>query len=157
MRFYKSACEFDGTHVQDDYSVIGSEFCDFLSTVLTFRLIKSFDNAGLLENRTYKKILSILIRAKKARIDDGEWQLIRMNPSHMEILQLLDIIPKPEEPPKKQKGRPPGSKNKPKENSKNPEEQPAKRKRGRPLGSKNKPKTSTLESSFDSNDTEKRT
>ena len=42
MRFYKSACEFDETRVQDDYSVIGSEFCDFLSTVLTFRLIKAF-------------------------------------------------------------------------------------------------------------------
>ena len=40
MRFYKSACEFDETRVHDDYSVIGSEFCDFLSTVLTFRLIK---------------------------------------------------------------------------------------------------------------------
>ena len=31
MRFYKSACEFDETRVQDDHSIIGSEFCDFLS------------------------------------------------------------------------------------------------------------------------------
>lgn len=29
LRYYKSACEFDETRVQDDYSVIGSEFCDF--------------------------------------------------------------------------------------------------------------------------------
>ena len=42
MRYYKSACEFDETRVQDDYSVIGSEFCDFLSTLLTFRLINAF-------------------------------------------------------------------------------------------------------------------
>ena len=41
--YYKSACEFDETRVHDDYSVIGSEFCDFLSTVLTQRLIKAFD------------------------------------------------------------------------------------------------------------------
>ena len=39
VRFYKSACEFDETRVHDDYSVIGSEFCDFLSTLLTLRLI----------------------------------------------------------------------------------------------------------------------
>lgn len=55
MRYYKSACEFDETRVQDDYSVIGSEFCDFLATVLTFRLIKAFDKAGLLEKMTYGK------------------------------------------------------------------------------------------------------
>ncbi|MDD6318790.1 MAG: hypothetical protein PUA61_08070 [Succinatimonas hippei] len=37
-----------------------------------------------------------------------------MNPSHIEILQLLGIVPKPEEPPKRKRGRPVGSKNKPK-------------------------------------------
>ena len=106
MRYYKSACEFDETRVQDDYSVIGSEFCDFLSTLLTFRLIDAFDKAGLLEDYTYRKILSVLIRAKKACVGSENWQLVRMNPSHLEILQKLDLIPKPEEPPKKKPGRP---------------------------------------------------
>lgn len=140
MRYYKSACEFDETHVQDDYSVIGSEFCDFLSTLLTFRLLKAFDKACLLEERTYKKIMSILTRAKKARLDGEEWKLIRINPSHEELLQKLELIPKPEEPPKKKPGRPKGSKNKSviKEQISVPAE--GKRKRGRPKGSKNKPK-----------------
>ena len=143
MRFYKSACEFDETRVQDDYSVIGSEFCDFPSTVLTFRLIKAFDKANLLEDRTYKKVMSVLRRAKKARTDDGDWQLIRMNPSHSEILQELELIPKPEEPPKRKPGRPKGSKNKVTtvEQTSLPEQ--GKRKRGRPKGSKNKPKQGT--------------
>ena len=74
MSFYKSACEFNETRVHDDYSVIGSEFCDFLSTILTFRLINAFDQPGLLENWTYKKVMSILIRAKKARPSGGDWQ-----------------------------------------------------------------------------------
>ena len=86
--------------------MIGSEFCDFLSTLLTFRLIKAFDQARLLEERTYKKIMSILTRAKKARLDGEDWKLIRLNPSHEEILQDLGLIPKPEEPPKKKPGRP---------------------------------------------------
>ena len=94
MRFYKSACEFDETRVQDDYSVIGSEFCDFLSTLLTFRLIKAFDQVKLLEEKTYKKIMSILDRAKKVRSDGEAWQLIRLNPSHEKILQELGLIPK---------------------------------------------------------------
>lgn len=140
MRFYKSACEFDETRVQDDYSVIGSEFCDFLSTILTFRLIKAFDQAQLLEERTYKKIMSVLTRAKKVHTEGSAWNLIRLNPSHEEILQKLDLIPKPAAPEKKKPGRPKGSKNssKPKEADVNSSE--GKRKRGRPKGSKNKPK-----------------
>ena len=136
MRFYKSACEFDETRVQDDYSVIGSEFCDFLSTILTFRLMKQFDRANLLEERTYKKLMSVLERAKKVKTEGEDWQLIRINPSQEEILQELDLLPKPEKPPKKKPGRPKGSKTK----KGTVVEEPIKKNRGRPKGSKNKPK-----------------
>jgi hypothetical protein len=137
MRYYKSACEFDETRVQDDYSVIGSEFCDFLSTVLTFRLMKQFDRAKLLEERTYKKLMSVLERAKKARNAGEDWQLIRINPSQEEILQKLNLLSTPEKPPKKKPGRPKGSKMRKEEVV---AAEPTKRKRGRPKGSKNKPK-----------------
>jgi len=86
MRFYKSACEFDETRVHDDYSALGSEFCDFLSSLLTFRLINAFDDAGLLEDMTYKRAMSTLSRAKKARPDGGEWTLVRLNPSQVGML-----------------------------------------------------------------------
>ena len=140
MRFYKSACEFDETRVQDDYSVIGSEFCDFLSTILTFRLMKQFDRANLLEDRTYKKLMSVLERAKKVRVEGEDWQLIRINPSQEIILQELGLLPKSEEPPKKKPGRPKGSKKK-----ETATEEPTKRKRGRPKGSKNKPKGQSVD------------
>lgn len=145
MRYYKSACEFDETRVQDDYSVIGSEFCTFLSTLLTFRLIKAFDQAELLEDRTYKKIMSVLVRAKKARISGSDWQLIRLNPSHEKILQELGLIPKPEPLPKKKAGRPKGSKNKTDVSVSEASLIEGKRKRGRPKGSKNKPTTTTAD------------
>ena len=144
MRYYKSACEFDETRVQDDYSVIGSEFIDFLSTLLTFKLLKRFDKARLLEDYTYKKLMSVLTRAKKVRVEGQAWQLVRMNPSQLKILQKLELIPTPEEPPKKKRGRPKGSKNKAKTTSDTVANTP-KRKRGRPLGSKNKPKVSSSE------------
>jgi hypothetical protein len=106
MRYYKSACEFDETRVHDDYSVIGTEFCDFLSTVLTFKLLKQFDNAKLLEKYTYKKIMSVLTRAKKVNLDGDNWDLIKINPSHEEILKVLGILPKPNAPSKRKRGRP---------------------------------------------------
>lgn len=141
MRYYKSACEFDETHVQNDYSVIGSEFIDFLSTLLTFKLIKAFDKADLLGKYTYKKLMSVLTRAKKARVDGEAWQLVKMSTSHMEILQELGLVPKLEEPPKKKRGRPKGSRNTKAPDQPSPQDIiVAKRRRGRPPGSKNKPK-----------------
>jgi len=105
VRFYKSACEFDETRVHDDYSVIGSEFCDFLSTLLTFRLINAFDSIKLLERMTYKMIMSSLKRAKKARVPGGDWQLIKVNPSLVETLQKIGVLETPEIIPRK-RGRP---------------------------------------------------
>ena len=137
MRYYKLACDFDETRVHDDYSVIGSEFCNFLSSVLTFRMLAAFDKSGLLEKYTYKKIMSVLAKAKKIRIDNRDWILIQMNAYQIELLQELELLPKPEEEPKRSVGRPKGSKNKPQDSS---TEKPVKRKRGRPKGSKNKPK-----------------
>ncbi|MCL1830847.1 MAG: transposase [Oscillospiraceae bacterium] len=105
VRFYKSACEFDETRVHDDYSVIGSEFCDFLSTLLTFRLLKEFDKPKLLHQMTYKKIMSILKRAKKVKVQDSDWKLIKLNKSYIEILQYLGILEIPGTMPRK-RGRP---------------------------------------------------
>ena len=106
LRYYKSACGFDETRVHDDYSVIGSEFCDFLSTLLTYRLIKSFDNARVLERMTYSKAMSILHRAKKIRCAESGWKLIRINPSYEQLLQDVGLLPKPDETPKRCPGRP---------------------------------------------------
>jgi len=93
MRYYKSTCEFDDTRVHSDYSVIGSEFCDFLATVLTWRLIKAFTKAKLLDVLTYKRIMKNLRRAKKAKVGNEEWQLIRVNPSVEKMLASLGLDP----------------------------------------------------------------
>ena len=107
MRFYKDVLGLDETRVHDDYSVIGSEFCNFLASVLTFRLIRAFDSADLLKKRTYKELTDILRRAKKLRDgSSGDWRLIKMNPSQLEVLQSLDLLPRPEEAPKRNPGRP---------------------------------------------------
>lgn len=93
MRYYKSACGFDDTRVHSDYSVIGSEFCDFLATVLTWRLIKAFTKAKLLDELTYKRIMKNLRRAKKAKVGNEGWQLIRVNPSVEKMLTSLGLDP----------------------------------------------------------------
>ena len=54
MQYCKSAFEFAETRVQDDRSVIGSDFCDFLSPVPAFRLIGAYDMARILERVAYR-------------------------------------------------------------------------------------------------------
>ena len=92
MRFYKQACGFDETRVHDDYSVIGSEFCNFLASVLTYRLIHAFDRAGLLEKWTYKQVMKTLERAKKVRVDGKNWQLVGQLKSYYGILEKLGLM-----------------------------------------------------------------
>lgn len=105
MRFYKSACEFDETRVHSDYSVHGSEFCDFLSTLLTFRLLNFFDEKGILLDMTYKQTMKVLKRAQKVK-DDGNWKLIKMNPGQMEQLSKMELITPLSNTPKRKPGRP---------------------------------------------------
>ena len=62
-------------------------------------------------------------------------------PMMVEILQALELIPRPEEPPKKKPGRPKGSKSKPVVKGQEAFPTEGGRKRGRPKGSKNKPKS----------------
>ena len=54
----------------------------------------------------YKKIMGILNRAKKVSTVQNDWQLVRINIAYTAVLQNLGLLPKPEEPPKKKRGRP---------------------------------------------------
>ena len=105
MRYYKHALDFDETREHDDYSILGSEFVDFLSSLLTFRLLKAFDKARLLERMNYGRAMKILARAKKAYVD-GEWKLRRIALKEREVLEDLGLIEKPMEEPKRKRGRP---------------------------------------------------
>ena len=110
MRYYKTACGFDETRVHDDYSVIGSEFCDFMSTILTFRIIKAFDRSKLLEKFVYKKLMSILRRAKIIRYAGKEWKAVGLLPYEKQILIDLRLLPSEDaataETAKRKRGRP---------------------------------------------------
>ena len=105
MRYYKQACEFDETRVHNDYSVYGSEFVSFLSSVLTYRILNDAESKNVLEKYTYGQMMDRLKRAKKIRIDDDGFRLIKVNPSTEELLDTLGISGK-EQPVKRKVGRP---------------------------------------------------
>ncbi len=60
---YKNDQCLDQTNVQGDFSLMGSEFINFISTVLTCRLIQKARDAGLLNKMSYKDLMDDLSSA----------------------------------------------------------------------------------------------
>ena len=128
---YKNDEYLDRTSVQGNFSVIGSEFINYISTTITCRMLKKAAQAGLLARMSYGDVLDDLSRVCR-KVDapttlpssDDEYWVNNPTREEFEVLEALGLstpVPKPE--PKK-RGRP----------RKNPApgEQQQKRPRGRP-------------------------
>ncbi len=125
---YKSDECLDHAGVQDDYSVIGREFINFLSTVATCRIVQKAQEAGLLGKMSFGELMDDLSSAwRKADApaepssnDNGWVHTMQIVFDEPEALRLSKPVPKPE--PKKR-----GRKPKPMDQA----EQSPKRPRGR--------------------------
>jgi hypothetical protein len=124
---YKSDECLDKTNVQGDFSVIGSEFINFISTVATCRIIRKARAVGLLAGMSYGELmddLSAAWRMKNAPEPpssvDGYW-VHTLNYLFDELEALGLSVPAPK-PTTKKRGRP----------KKDPTEQKSKMPRGRP-------------------------
>lgn len=133
FRFYKNDEELTETNVQGDATVIGSEFINFISTVITCRAVEEMQKAGLLKEYSYGEIMSALACVWRkvdapdiaSTIDDGWVNRIKWRMKIMEALGLS--IPEPTQE-KRKPGRP----------RKNPlpDQDKPKRPRGRPRKAK---------------------
>ena len=109
---YKSDECLDQTNVQGDFSIIGSEFINFISTVITCRLLRKAEKAGLLDNMSYGELMDDLSEAwrkvdadeEPSTGDDGWVHTLKIVFEEMEALGLSKPIP---QPPVKRRGRPP--------------------------------------------------
>lgn len=57
---YKNDIDLDVTRVQSDGTVIGSEFINFISVIMTCRIIKKANKAGIFERMTYQQLIEDL-------------------------------------------------------------------------------------------------
>ena len=124
---YKSDECLDRTNVQGDFSVIGSEFINFISTLVTCRIIRKARIAGLLKDMTYGELMDDLCSAWRMvdapvppKSDDGYW-VHTLKTVFVELEALGLSAPAAGQNPKK-RGRP----------RKNPDVSEPKRPRGRP-------------------------
>lgn len=92
FRAYKTATDFDTTNVHNDYSVIGAEFINFISSLMTSRLFHKFDELKLFDDMTYRQIMDGLARAKKVKTSKkSDWQFVRTTISTMDMIDKLGL------------------------------------------------------------------
>lgn len=120
FRAYKSNECLDRTRVQGDFTVIGSEFINFISTTAACRIIRKATRAGILKELSYKEMMDDLNSAWRTtdgsltpHSDDGHWvHTLDMVFEELEALGLSVPAPKPE--PKKRGRKPKPKVDKPK-------------------------------------------
>ncbi len=104
---YKSDEYLDHTGVQDDYSVIGGEFINFLLTVSTCRIVPKSRKAGFLNKMSFGELMDDLpsawrkadAPAEPSSNDNGWVHTLQIVFDEPEVLRLSNPVSKPE--PKK--------------------------------------------------------
>lgn len=90
---YKSVLSQTTTREHDDFSVNGSEFIDFLSTIITIRMQNKVEEKKDELKMDYSQVDESLGDIIKAKIEDtnGTWRLCTMNANERNMLDVLGI------------------------------------------------------------------
>ena len=130
FRSYKNNTCLYKTRVKNDSSLIGSEFVNFIATLITARIIKKMEDSEILKKMTYGELMDDLTETWRkvdssidASSDDGCWLNVSEGVfSELVTLGLSKPTPKPVDKkrgrprinpipdpnaPKKKRGRPP--------------------------------------------------
>lgn len=119
FKAYKSDDCLDHTSVQGDFSVIGSEFVNFISSVITCRIITRATKAGLFDEMTYRDMIDDLNSAwrltsapRESLPVAGDEYWVHTIPKVSEILEKLGLCLPAEKPEPKKRGRKPSGQDK---------------------------------------------
>lgn len=105
FRQYKQALELDTTKVQHNATVYGTELVNFVSSVISQRMVRKMDDAGLLKTESYGSVMSDLNGVMKVELD-GKIFDAAVNPRCVEMMQKLGLRTAPPKPEPKKRGRP---------------------------------------------------
>lgn len=92
--FYKDILCLDQTRVHEDWSVVGTEFINFLSIVMTYKMRKAFEKVKLLDGVPYNHVLKKLRRASMMMDAEGNWLIRKITDNDRQVLTDLGLIPR---------------------------------------------------------------
>ncbi len=67
FNFYKNIVMLDRVNVEDDTSIIGSEFINFISSIISCKVKKDLKDKGISKDYSYKQTLSYLNEMKQIK------------------------------------------------------------------------------------------
>lgn len=112
FRFEKDVLEMDDTREHSEYTLMASNFVDYLAALMTSRMLAFFRRNRLLEKSTYGDVMARIGRFMMTDVDgSGEWKVSRAALTDAEFMERIGLLRRPIVPttPKK-RGRPKGSK-----------------------------------------------
>lgn len=122
FKLHKTGLEIDDTREKSDETAIGSEFVNYLATLMSARLRNHLAKFDFCRNRSFKDVLSDLCDCVKIRDGDGEWEYRTTAGKDMKLYVRVGAVTEPDmverygvkninpqEGPRR-RGRPPGSK-----------------------------------------------
>ena len=98
--------------MEGDFTLIGSEFVNFISTLITCRIVERMEKTDLLTEMTYQELMEDLTDAwrladapEEAHSDDSHW--VHVSEGIFPELEAMGLsVPVPKPAPKR-RGRPP--------------------------------------------------
>lgn len=92
FNFYKNIVMLDKVNVQDDTSIIGSEFINFISSIISCKVKKDLKEKGISKDYSYKQILSYLNEMKQIKKpSDNTWVHCKTLKYINELAQKLEL------------------------------------------------------------------
>ncbi len=93
FRMYKGILSLNTTRVHDDWSVIGTEFINYLSTIMICRMKNVIKEKELFKLYTFKDILDRLADVIKVSSDENmkHWNLCSLSQKDQDLLAILGV------------------------------------------------------------------
>lgn len=92
FNYYKNIVDLSHTRKHKDISIIGNEFINFITILISTRIKKHMRNLGLHNSYSYKGLFKILNSINKAKNTISDWEYIKLTKKNIELLKVLSLI-----------------------------------------------------------------
>lgn len=93
FKMYKGILSLNSTRVHNDWSVIGTEFINYLSTIMVCRMKNVIKEKGLFKTYTFKDIMDRLTDVVKVSTDENQkiWNLCSLSNKDKDLMAVLGV------------------------------------------------------------------
>ena len=92
FNYYKNIVDLSHTRKHKDISIIGNEFINFITILISTKIKKYMRSLELHKSYSYKSLFKILNSINKAKNVTTDWEFIKLTRKNTELLNTLSLI-----------------------------------------------------------------